>query len=479
MKGLYISTQRTKAPKQTKRSTPQKARTAVRSWTQRFLWGLALGSVGLALPTTAHALPSGGNVVTNNATMNTAGTHMTITGQNANANVGITWQSFDVGRGEQVTFNNMNSVLNYVTGPTVSNINGVIDGNAAKVYIVNPNGIIVGDGASINVNSLVLSTRTLNNGTINQSVVDSLGTTFGTAPADGTVTKEVLNTGTLKVNELLVEGDRVVLKSTNTVQRPTDAYSAGTSITAETPSRALMGADKAHYVLRGGEVAVGYEVAKNGTISIGDGEAGTQQSHTISNYATGVAADGATKGSTVFTAQQLVNTENGTKPQTGTVNDYMLIHDVYELQGMSNNGSGKYMLANDIDASGTSQWQDGMGVYKGFIPVSGFSSMLEGLQHRVQNLQIKSNQVTGAIGLFKAISERARVHNLGLTGIRVEGGEYAGGLAGVNEGTITNVYVTGTVKGSNNGTIGGLVGENRRKGTIINSHSMGTVTIEE
>ena len=467
MKGLYISTQRTKAPKQTKRSTPQKARTAVRSWTQRFLWGLALGSVGLALPTTAHALPSGGNVVVGNAAINTTGAHMTITGQDASANVGITWQNFDVARGEQVTFNTMNSVLNYVTGPTVSNINGVIDGDAAKVYIVNPNGIIVGDGASINVNSLVLSTRSLNGDIINQSVVDTLGTMFDSAPADGTVTKEVLNTGTLKVNELLVEGDRVVLKSKDTVKTKAN--------------EALTAADKANYILRGKEVAVGYEVAKNGTISIGDGEAGTQQSHTISNYATGVAADGATKGSTVFTAQNLNAGDN-------TVNDYMLIHDVYELQAMNTKLDGNYMLANDIDASGTANWNDentDTNTYEGFKPVGeyewidsdpwynrakAFTGTFDGLDHTVQALNIKRPSMYN-VGVWGVIGGPAVIRNLGLVGGSVEGKDYVGSLVGLNLGTITNTYARGAVTGTD--FVGGLVGQNKH--SITNAYATGAV----
>ena len=65
------------------------------------------------------------------------------------------------------------------------------------------------------------------------------------------------------------------------------------------------------------------------------------------------------------------------------------------------------------------------------------------------------------------------VQNVGLPGAAITGGEYSvGGLVGLNYGTVTNSYVTGTVTGSVNST-GGLVGLNY--GTISGSYMDGTV----
>jgi hypothetical protein len=72
------------------------------------------------------------------------------------------------------------------------------------------------------------------------------------------------------------------------------------------------------------------------------------------------------------------------------------------------------------------------------------------------------------------------VKNVGLVGASVIGREKVGGLAGSNEGTITNSYATGNISGSNTentsegGHIGGLVGLN--DGTISNSYATGSVT---
>ncbi|MCA7961342.1 GLUG motif-containing protein [Burkholderia cenocepacia] len=73
------------------------------------------------------------------------------------------WRDFSVDRGERVAFlqPNSNSVaLNRVISNNVSNIDGPIDANG-KVFIVNPNGVMFGPGAQINVGGLVASTRNI------------------------------------------------------------------------------------------------------------------------------------------------------------------------------------------------------------------------------------------------------------------------------------------------------------------------------
>ncbi|MDF3086802.1 two-partner secretion domain-containing protein, partial [Burkholderia sola] len=70
---------------------------------------------------------------------------------------------FSVDRGERVAFlqPNSNSVaLNRVISNNVSNIDGPIDANG-KVFLVNPNGVMFGPGAQINVGGLVASTRNI------------------------------------------------------------------------------------------------------------------------------------------------------------------------------------------------------------------------------------------------------------------------------------------------------------------------------
>ncbi len=56
------------------------------------------------------------------------------------------------------------------------------------------------------------------------------------------------------------------------------------------------------------------------------------------------------------------------------------------------------------------------------------------------------------------------------------GGNFAGGLVGLNFGTVSNSYATGQVTGNNSPNVGGLVGNNESGGSISTSFATGAVT---
>ncbi len=73
------------------------------------------------------------------------------------------WQAFDVANGERVAFHQPGTqsiALNRVIGNNGSQIHGNIDANG-KVFLVNPNGVLFGSGAQINVGGLVASTQNI------------------------------------------------------------------------------------------------------------------------------------------------------------------------------------------------------------------------------------------------------------------------------------------------------------------------------
>ena len=75
------------------------------------------------------------------------------------------WESFNVGAQEGVTFRqpDQNAIaLNRVIGNEGSSILGRIDANG-QVFLVNPNGVLFGQGAQVNVGSLVASTLNISN----------------------------------------------------------------------------------------------------------------------------------------------------------------------------------------------------------------------------------------------------------------------------------------------------------------------------
>ncbi|HEY1875950.1 MAG TPA: filamentous hemagglutinin N-terminal domain-containing protein, partial [Rhizomicrobium sp.] len=104
------------------------------------------------------AQPSGGAVVAGQAQISASGATTLINQTSAKAI--INWQSFSVGQGGSVQFNQPNSsaiTLNRVTGTSASSIDGAIRANG-QVWLLNPNGLLFGNGATINVGGLLATT---------------------------------------------------------------------------------------------------------------------------------------------------------------------------------------------------------------------------------------------------------------------------------------------------------------------------------
>ncbi|AQG98874.1 hemagglutinin [Burkholderia sp. KK1] len=109
----------------------------------------------------AHAEPTGARVVAGSGSVTSAGANTTIQ-QNSNR-LSIDWRSFGTRPGESITFNQPGAnaiALNRVTGPRPSALFGRLDANG-QVFIVNPNGVIFGPGAQVNVGGLLASSLDL------------------------------------------------------------------------------------------------------------------------------------------------------------------------------------------------------------------------------------------------------------------------------------------------------------------------------
>ena len=122
----------------------------------------------------------------------------------------INWHSFDIGKNKEVEFKQptTNSVAyNRVTGGNASQIQGKLTANG-KVYLANPNGVIITQGAEINVAGLFATTKDLEriseNGNSNK---------FTRKAKEGKVLTEgqVLNQGKITAKDFVVlNGDQVV-----------------------------------------------------------------------------------------------------------------------------------------------------------------------------------------------------------------------------------------------------------------------------
>lgn len=111
----------------------------------------------------AWANPQGGSVVAGNVTIGGAGKTLTIN-QTTNRAI-VNWQSFSVGTGETTRIvlpSSLSAILNRVTGSGPSAIAGQISSNG-QVYLINPNGIVVGPNGRIDTGAFVASTLNIPN----------------------------------------------------------------------------------------------------------------------------------------------------------------------------------------------------------------------------------------------------------------------------------------------------------------------------
>ena len=87
-------------------------------------------------------LPQGGKVVGGTAAISSSGSTLTV--QQSSQRAAIDWNTFNVGSGAQVNFNQPNAssvTLNRVISSDPSSIFGKISSNG-QIYLINPNGVL-------------------------------------------------------------------------------------------------------------------------------------------------------------------------------------------------------------------------------------------------------------------------------------------------------------------------------------------------
>src|SRR5580658_3680013 len=185
----------------------------------------------LAIASAAHALPTGGSVVAGAATVASSGASMTI--KQTSQNAILDWQSFGIAQGESVSFAQPNSssvALNRVTGSSPSSILGSLSANG-QVFLVNPNGVLFGANAQVNVGGLVASTLNITN-------ADFLAGKYSFSGAGGSVT----NQGSInaKGGYVALLGGSVSNQGLITANMGTVALAAGTQVTLDLAGDGLL-----------------------------------------------------------------------------------------------------------------------------------------------------------------------------------------------------------------------------------------------
>jgi filamentous hemagglutinin len=121
-----------------------------------------LGNVLPKAGAATSALPTGGNVV--QGARAPVVNQQTMTIEQTAPRAIINWDTFNIGAGSQVRFNQQGNadwaILNRVTGTERSVLQGLLQADG-QVYLLNRNGILIGKGAQVNVNSFIASTLSI------------------------------------------------------------------------------------------------------------------------------------------------------------------------------------------------------------------------------------------------------------------------------------------------------------------------------
>lgn len=201
---------------------------------------VALVLLGLSQPTLAG--PEGGSVARGDASISQSGTVTTIN-QGSDRAV-INWNRFSVGKDESVRFNqpsNTSATLNRVTGAERSEILGSMSANG-HVFLINPNGVLVGAGAQVNVGGFIASTLDMNDDDFMSGKINLNGESTAAVTNEGEinaaeggtvvlVAPEVNNSGTISAAQ-----GSVVLAGTSSLKQGATTPAAPTAAAAPVPS---------------------------------------------------------------------------------------------------------------------------------------------------------------------------------------------------------------------------------------------------
>ena len=154
---------------------------------RRKLAAAAAAMAALALGGPAIAGPTGGTVVAGAATITQSGATTTVVQTSDKAS--MNWATFNVGSKETVNFVQPSSnalAVNRILDNNGSQILGRVNANG-QVYLINPNGILFGRTAQVNVGGLVASTLDIDHASLagNKHVFHGAGT--GSIVNEGTI----------------------------------------------------------------------------------------------------------------------------------------------------------------------------------------------------------------------------------------------------------------------------------------------------
>jgi filamentous hemagglutinin family protein len=180
---------------------------------------LALGAAGVA-----HAGQTGGQIVSGSGAIHQNGAITTI--NQGSQQLSLNWQSFDIAPNETVNFVQPGRdaiAVNRILGNSASEIYGHLNANG-QVWLINPNGVLFGQGAQVNVGGLVASTLDTSDSSLSSNTRSFSGNGKGS----------IVNKGSIRAANggyVALLGNTVSNQGTISAQLGTVAMGGGSAVT--------------------------------------------------------------------------------------------------------------------------------------------------------------------------------------------------------------------------------------------------------
>lgn len=305
------------------------------------------------------AMPEGGVVRSGSGSVTQNGKEMTI--RQDSGRLAMDWTGFSVGKDETVRFQQPGKdalALNRVTGNQQSVIDGSLLSNG-HVLLVNPNGVVIGKNASIDVGGLVASTAQ-----VKDNFMKEFGNSTGAFSLGGVSDGKIINEGTIKAEGGLVAlhaakvensgtisntGGSAVLAAADTLTLTPDA-DGKLNFTVDGKAAEASALNKGAITADGGTIVMTADSASD-VMSTVVNNSGTLQARTLRKNEKGqILLDGGDKGQVeVSGTLDASGTEEGQSAgNIKVIGEKTIVHDGTNLLARGNVDGGKIETSGDV-----------------------------------------------------------------------------------------------------------------------------------
>lgn len=319
------------------------------------------------------AMPEGGVVRSGSGSVTQNGKEMTI--RQDSGRLAMDWTGFSVGKDETVRFQQPGKdalALNRVTGNQQSVIDGSLLSNG-HVLLVNPNGVVIGKNASIDVGGLVASTAQ-----VKDNFMKEFGNSTGAFSLGGVSDGKIINEGTIKAEGGLVAlhaakvensgtisntGGSAVLAAADTLTLTPDA-DGKLNFTVDGKTAEASALNKGAITADGGTIVMTADSASD-VMSTVVNNSGTLQARTLRKNEKGqILLEGGDKGQVeVSGTLDASGTEEGQSAgNIKVIGEKTIVHDGANLLARGNVDGGKIETSGDVLNLGDNLAIDAAGV---------------------------------------------------------------------------------------------------------------------